>query len=129
MLKSLLQKSFLVYVTGGVLSAAIDIGLMKLLLTSGLPTIPATTIAFVIGLLFNYGYHARVTFALSGGAPNAGAGSFARYLCVVAANYVVTIALVSLGEALLGSPVAGKLVSLPVVAVVGYVLGKIWIFK
>lgn len=128
MFKALLQKSFLVYVTGGVLSAAIDIGAMKLLLNGGLPTIPATTIAFVIGLLFNYGYHARVTFAQPGSA-NAGAGSFARYLCVVAANYVVTIALVSLGDALLGSPVAGKLASLPVVAVVGYVLGKIWIFK
>jgi putative flippase GtrA len=129
MLKALLQNRFLVYVTGGVLSAAIDIGAMKLLLNGGLPTIPATTIAFVAGLLFNYGYHARVTFAQSGGAPNAGPGSFARYLCVVAANYVVTIALVSLGDALLGSPVAGKLVSLPVVAVVGYLLGKIWIFK
>lgn len=128
MFKALLQNRFLVYVTGGVLSAAIDIGAMKLLLNGGLPTIPATTIAFVVGLLFNYGYHARVTFAQAG-APNAGAGSFARYLCVVAANYVVTIALVSLGDALLGSPVAGKLVSLPVVAVVGYLLGKIWIFK
>jgi putative flippase GtrA len=131
MVKTLLQNRFVVYVAGGVLSAAIDIGAMQMLRTAGLPLIAATTLAFVAGLLFNYAYHARVTFAHGAGATGSamGGASFARYLCVVAANYLVTIALVSLGDTLLGSALAGKLASLPMVAGVGYVLGKLWIFK
>ncbi|SFU39297.1 GtrA family protein [Pseudoduganella namucuonensis] len=123
-----LSPRVLVYLAGGVLSAAIDLGAMHLLMAGGMPTIPATTLAFVAGLLFNYTYHARVTFR-AGGANAAPAGaSFARYLCVVALGYAVTIALVAAGEALLGSPMAGKLVALPATAALGYVLGKIWIF-
>lgn len=125
MVKLLRAKApFLIYITGGVLSAIVDIGTLQLLLFNGLPTIPATTAAFAVGLLVNYAFHSRVTFDQRGSR-----SSFARYLCVVALNYTLTIAIVTAVEHMAGSALAGKLVSLPVVAVVGYLLGKLWIFK
>ena len=125
MVKLLRAKApFLIYISGGVLSAAVDIGTLQLLLFNGVPTVPATTAAFVAGLLVNFTFHARVTFAQQGSR-----NSFARYLCVVALNYMLTIAIVMAAEQLAGSALAGKLVSLPVVAVIGYLLGKLWIFK
>jgi hypothetical protein len=39
------------------------------------------------------------------------------------------MACVALSVSLLDSPLAGKLASLPLVALNGYVLGKYWIFK
>jgi putative flippase GtrA len=118
------RSRFLLYLAGGVLSAAVDIGTLQALLACGLPTLAATTVAFVSGLLVNYGWHARVTFSQQGKA-----ASFARYLCVVAVTYTMTIALVAGFDHAFGSPLAGKLVALPLTAVAGYLLGKWWIYR
>ena len=115
---------FPVYVAGGVLSALLDVGLMQLMLRAGSGHIAAVSAGFVAGLLFNYGFHAAVTFA----AP-ASARSLARYLAVVAANYGLTLAAVELSVRLAGDPLPGKLLALPLVAAVGFVLGKRWIFN
>ena len=115
---------FVVYLGGGVLSAAIDIGTLQALLTCGVPTLVATTVAFVTGLLVNYAWHARVTFSQQGNA-----ASFVRYLCVVAVTYTMTIGLVAGFDHAFGSPLAGKLVALPLASVAGYLLGKWWIYK
>ncbi|MTW00809.1 GtrA family protein [Duganella ginsengisoli] len=123
-LSALLRPQFLVYVLGGVLSAAIDIGTMQMLLSRGLAPVAAASGGFLAGLLVNYAFHAKVTF---GG--RASAGSALRYGCVVAANYLLTIGIVALTDWMLHSALAGKLISLPVVAVNGYMLGKFWIFR
>lgn len=115
---------FALYLAGGVLSAAVDIGTLQALLACGVPTLVATTVAFVTGLVVNYGWHARVTFGQQGKA-----ASFARYLCVVAVTYAMTVALVAWFEHAFGSPLAGKLVALPLTTVAGYLLGKWWIYK
>jgi putative flippase GtrA len=113
-----------IFLCGGVLSAAIDIGTMQLLLHGGLHLAAATTAGFLSGLLVNYAWHSRVTFDAA-----ATPASFARYLCVVAINYSLTLGCVALAQALAGMPLAGKILSLPVVAVNSYLLGKFWIFK
>ncbi|MGZ8341693.1 MAG: GtrA family protein [Telluria sp.] len=118
------QRQFLLYVVGGVLSALIDVGLMQFLIHGGSGYVAATSAGFIAGLMFNYGYHASVTFT----APPSGR-SLARYLAVVALNYAFTLACVALSVQLLGVALIGKLLSLPLVAVVGFVLGKRWIFK
>ena len=123
------RAQLMVYLAGGVLCALIDIGVMQLLIAAGVGYQVATSAGFATGLLVNYAYHARLTFR----AP-ASTFSFARYLCVVAANYLLTMACVALAVALLGEPHAhsaliGKLVSLPLVAFNGFLLGKYWIFK
>ncbi len=118
------RRQFLVFVAGGVLCALIDIGLMQLLIGSGVDYRAATTAGFAAGLLVNYAYHAKVTFQAQAGARN-----FARFLCVVALNYLLTMACVAVSVAVAGDALPGKLVSLPLVAVNGYLLSKYWIFR
>ncbi|RFP11908.1 MULTISPECIES: GtrA family protein [unclassified Duganella] len=119
-----LQRQFLVFVAGGVLSALVDIGLMQLLLGAGAAPLAAASAGFVAGLMVNYAFHARVTFARL-----TQRHSLPRYLCVVALNYGITLLLVWLAQTLLGMPLAGKLASLPVVAANGFLLSKFWVFK
>ena len=118
------SRQFGLFVFGGVLCALVDIGLMQLLLHNGLHIASATTAGFLAGLLVNYAFHSRVTFDAA-----ATPSSFARYLCVVGINYALTLGCVALAQSLAGMPLAGKLVSLPLVSINGYLLGKYWIFK
>ncbi len=118
------QRQFLIYLSGGVLCALCDIAIMQLLIMRGINYVIATSIGFVCGLLINYTFHSKLTFQRS-----ASAFSFARYLCVVGINYLFTLSCVSLSMALLGDALAGKLVSLPIIAIIGFLLGKYWIFK
>ena len=118
------SRQFGLFVFGGVLCALVDIGLMQLLLHNGLHFASATTAGFLAGLLVNYAFHSRVTFDAA-----ATPSSFARYLCVVGVNYALTLGCVALAQSVAGMPLAGKLVSLPLVSINGYLLGKYWIFK
>jgi putative flippase GtrA len=118
------RRQFAVYISGGVLCALIDIGLMQLLIRAGAHFASATTAGFVAGLLVNYLFHTRVTFS-----SDATPANLARYLCVVAVNYLLTMACVALSVQLLDAALPGKLLSLPLVALSGFVLGKYWIYK
>lgn len=123
-LSRLISPQFAMFIAGGVLCAAIDIGLMQFLIYQGIGNVAAASAGFGAGLLVNYLFHAKITFQSTTGGAN-----FARYLCVVGVNYVITIGFVALGAALVDWPLAGKLVSLPVVAINGFLLSKYWIFK
>jgi putative flippase GtrA len=118
------SRQFATFVAGGLLCALVDIGLMQVLLHAGAHFTGAATAGFLAGLVVNYAFHSRVTFDAA-----ASASSFARYLCLVGLNYLLTMGCVSLAVALGGVPLAGKIVSLPLVAVNGYLLGKFWIFR
>jgi hypothetical protein len=48
---------------------------------------------------------------------------------VVGLNYLLTMGCVALAVALAGMPLLGKVVSLPLVSVSGYLLSKFWIFR
>jgi putative flippase GtrA len=117
-------RQFAVFVIGGLLCAAVDIGLMQLLLRAGVHFASATSAGFAAGLLVNYAFHSRITFDAA-----ANPAGFARYLCVVGINYALTMGCVALAAGLAGMPLAGKLASLPLVSVNGYLLGKYWIFR
>lgn len=119
-----LDARVLTYLAGGVLSALVDIGLMQILILTGVGVYLATSLGFAGGLLVNYAFHARVTFKRA-----ASVDSFVRYLCVVAMNYGLTLAFVAMSMSLLGNALAGKLVSLPVIAAIGFVLSKRWIYR
>jgi putative flippase GtrA len=118
------RRQFSLYLAGGLLCTLVDVGLMQLLLAAGAHYAGATSAGFAAGLLVNFAFHSRVTFAAA-----ATPASFARYLCVVGINYLITLACVALAAALLARPLGGKLASLPLVALNGFVLGKYWIFK
>jgi putative flippase GtrA len=118
------KRQFLLYLCGGVASALIDVGLMQLLITTGAHYALAASAGFFAGLAFNYAFHARITFNHT---PTG--RSFTRYIALVALNYGFTLGCVALGVKLGAPAVAGKIVSLPLVAVNGYLLGKHWIFR
>lgn len=117
-------RQVLAFLCGGVLSAIIDIGVLQLLRLWGANIAVATTAGFATGLLVNYAFHAKVTFQRDAVSTN-----FIRYICLVAVNYGLTLACVALAVRLGVDPVFGKLASLPVVAVNGFLLGKYWIFR
>lgn len=123
-LNTLLTPQFIIFVAGGVLCALIDIGIMQFLLANHYAPFAAASTGFLAGLLVNYAFHAKVTFKNV-----ATPATFLRFICVVGINYLITIALVTLGVAWWQSALAGKIVSLPVVAINGFFLSKYWIFK
>jgi len=118
------SRQLALFLFGGVLSALVDIGVLQLLLHHGAHFAAATTAGFLSGLLVNYAWHSRVTFETA-----ATPSSFARYLCVVVLNYLLTLGCVALAEGLFGMPLAGKIASLPLISINSYLLGKYWIFK
>lgn len=121
---ALLTPQFIVYIAGGVLCALIDIGLMQLLLAGGYTPVAAATSGFLAGLAVNYAFHAKVTFK-NVSTP----ATFARFMCLVGINYLITIALVALGSGWPHGAILGKVASLPIVAINGFFLGKYWVFK
>jgi putative flippase GtrA len=124
LVSKLASRQFAVYITGGLVCALADIGLMLLLLRAGVHHTAAASAGFAMGLVINYAFHSRVTFNAAANPAN-----FARYLCLIGVNYLLTIGCVALADAAIASSLAGKLLSLPLVAVNGYLLGKYWIFR
>jgi putative flippase GtrA len=118
------SRQFGTFIAGGLLCALVDIGVMQGLLRAGAHFTGATTAGFLAGLLVNYAFHSRVTFGAA-----ASGSSFARYLCVVGLNYLLTMGCVALAVTLAGMPLLGKIMSLPLVSVNGYLLSKFWIFR
>jgi putative flippase GtrA len=123
-LRPLFERQVLLFLCGGVLSALVDIGMMQWLIHAGMAPMLATSLGFAAGLLVNFAFHAKVTFSSTVSAAN-----FSRFMCVVAVNYGLTLALVSLALAVAGSALAGKIVALPVVALNSYFLSKRWIYR
>lgn len=118
------MRQFMTYLAVGVASAAIDIGLMQLLILLEIHYVIATTAGFAAGLAFNFLLHTNITFK-----SNYSHGALLRYLTVVVANYCITLLAVTFFESWLQMAVLGKIVSLPLVAINGYFLSKKWIYK
>jgi putative flippase GtrA len=110
----------------GVISAVVDLGVLWLLDRFGVPYALAVTAGFVAGLGVNYWLHAGFTFEVE----SRSVEQLSRFLVVVLINYLLTIGIVALlhGVFDLGVMVA-KLVSLPFVAVNGYILSRVWVFR
>lgn len=119
-----MTRQFFIYVIVGVLSALIDIGTMQALLWLDFDYRLAVSVAFAIGLTFNYLCHERVTFRAK-----RSAGTIVRYGILVLANYGLTLLCVHLSVTHLDSVLVGKLVSLPLVAVNGFLWGRYWVFR
>jgi putative flippase GtrA len=123
-LRTILSKQFLIFTAGGLLSALIDIGTMIALLRMSDSLFIATSLGFFLGLSVNYFFHAKMTFGSEKTMRSA-----ARYIIVVILNYGMTLTFVFISQSLNLSAIAGKLTSLPFVAINGFLLSKYWIFK
>ena len=121
----MINRQFSIYIAGGILSALIDVGTMQFLILCGVGKITSTSIGFLLGLLFNYAFHAKMTFR-----SKTSIFVIFRFLVGVGANYLITIASVYCSYSLFHqSALIGKIISLPIVAINGFLLGKYWIFK
>lgn len=121
----LISRQFLIFVAGGGASAIIDIGVMQFMIALHINPLLAATTGFFAGLLFNYAFHAILTFRST-----TSLAVLSRFLVVVSLNYLITIILIYVSFSLLYIGVLpGKILSLPMVAVNGYLLSKYWVFK
>jgi putative flippase GtrA len=113
-----------IYIIGGLITAAVDVGTMKLLLLNGATAVYAATGGFLASILTNYLFHAKITFGKM-----ASRDTFFKYVALVCMNYLLTICIVYLATHLAASPMTGKVISMPVVATIAYLLSKFWVYK
>lgn len=118
------SRQFCVFITVGAASAVIDIGLMQFLLWSRINYLIAATFGFVVGFLFNFLLHSRITFG-----SRYSHRALIRFMVVVLVNYFLTLLTVSLFHEALNMPLVGKVFSLPLVAVNGFLLSKNWVYR
>ncbi len=113
------------FVVVGFVCALVDTAVVWALDRRLFPYGVAVTGGFFAGVILNYVLHARFTFSVA----RLHAGQLLRFVAVVAANYLITLAVVALLHGIGGVDVViAKVLSLPIVAVNGYWLSKIWVF-
>lgn len=120
----MIVRQLTIYIVVGIISAAMDIGIMKLFLFFGLHYFLAATLGFIAGLLVNFSLHSKITFK-----KKYSHIMFARYMTVVFLNYMITLAVIHAFHNWLSMPVLGKIASLPVITINGFFLSKYWIYK
>lgn len=118
------SRQFIIFIFVGAISVILDVGLLLELVQLGVPPYFAVTIAFFFGLLINLWLHAHLTFRTRVNTQNA-----RRFFMVIVMNYVFTMGFVFLFEQLGLSYLIGKIISLPLVAIHGFLWGRLWVFK
>lgn len=120
----ILTRQFFIYVAIGVISALVDIGILQIsFFTIGGLFLP-TALSYVSGLIVNFALHNIFTFKTSISFHRA-----VKYLTVVAVNYWIAFVFVYLSTIYFNNVLYGKVLSLPLIAVVGFILSKKWIYK
>jgi putative flippase GtrA len=113
------------FVCVGLLVSAIDVGVTWALFALGARYL-AVSAGFAAGLLASYLLHARVTFST----PLEPVRQVPKFIVLVCVNYLETIGIVYMVVNWAGfSIMAGKIVSLPMVALTSYMFSAKWIFK
>jgi putative flippase GtrA len=115
---------FAVYVLVGAVSAAIDLLTLSILIEVGIKQWSAVTTAFAAGFIFNIKAHSVFTFN-----SQLNRKSGIRFTAVVAINYLLTLIVIETLTIFSVELFSAKLVSLPIIAVTGYLLGRHWAFK
>lgn len=119
-------KQFIIFLFVGGSSALVDIGSLylfsKIILWNNELSI---SLAFILGLVFNYFSHTYFTFQ-----NKASVGNLMKYLILVLLNYINTILLIYLLTELLDIDIiVAKVITLPIIAVTTFVISKIWVYK
>lgn len=120
------HKQFVIFLFVGGSSALVDIGSLylfnKILLWNNELSI---SLAFILGLVFNYFSHTYFTFQ-----DKASIGNLIKYLILVLFNYINTIILMYLLTEFLDIDIiVAKVITLPVIAVTTFIISKIWVYK
>jgi putative flippase GtrA len=115
---------FVVYVIVGSLSAIIDLTALNILISLDTTQCLAVSVAFIAGFVFNVKAHALFTFA----SPLTSKSAL-KFTAVIAVNYLLTLLIIESLTALSCSLMTAKVVSLPIIAVSGFLLGRHWAFR
>jgi putative flippase GtrA len=120
------SKTFIIFCLVGVVSAVVDLSVLYILNNIFVETvIISVTLAFLVGLAANYILHTNITFCSKASTTNA-----TKFLCVVAFNYLLTLAVINFGVDSAGlGVIVSKIISLPIVAISGFILSKYWVYK
>lgn len=119
-----MSRQFLIYLCVGLFSTGIDIATLEILIRLGVHYGLAVSLGFGTGLIVNYLLHARFTFRASNTLT-----SITKYGVLVFTNYLFTLACVFFSQHWLDSILLGKLLSLPMVAINGFLWSRYWVFK
>lgn len=115
---------FCLFVLGGGLSALLDLAVTAWALNFELQYQIAVSVGFLSGLAVNFLYHIKITFQTL-----MSPGSAVKFMTVVGINYAITMGIIWIVHVYLGMDVLlGKLISLPVIAINGFVLSRAWVF-
>lgn len=120
----MVSQQFLLFCIVGGASALIDIGVMQLFMSAGVHYGISTSLGFFISLVFNFIFQAKVTFK----AVSSIAVIF-KFVCLVAINYLFTMAFVICGKNIFDQALVGKVLSLPVIAVNSFLWSRYWVFS
>ena len=119
-----MSRQFAIFLLVGLACAFIDIAIMELFRLEGVHYGVAVSAGFGVGVIANYLLHAKFTFKTSSSQVN-----FLKFACIVMLNYGITLLFVVGSTHFLGSVLTGKIASLPVIAVNGFLLSRYWAFK
>ncbi len=120
---SVRQPLVFVVVGGGV--TLIDLGLTYLLILVTGTRVFSVSVGFLAGLLASYLLHAKISFSAS----LSPAKQLPRFAILVGLNYLITLGVVLVAtDCLQLTIMIGKVISLPVVALVSYFVSKHWVY-
>ncbi len=115
---------FVAYVIVGSLSAIIDLTILNILISLDITQLLAVSVGFIAGFVFNVKAHALFTFESSLTSKSA-----LKFTAVVAVNYLQTLLIIESLTAFSCTLMTAKVLSLPIIAVSGYLLSMHWAFK
>lgn len=126
LLAALLRSSLVRYLVVGGLSFGVDAGILVTLHEgAGAPLLLAATVAFWTALLVNFTLNRVWSF---GGVEDVKV-SFVKYLTLVGANYLGTLAILSIGTRLGVHYVAAKAVATATTVCWNYIAYRLWVFR
>ena len=119
-----ISRQFLTFIAVGVASAIVDIATIQLVMHQGGHYALAVSVGFAVGLIANFALHLKVTFRSA-----SSMAVMSKFGAVVCLNYLITMIFAFASVRMLGSVLAGKIASLPVIAVNGFLLSRFWVFR
>lgn len=122
---SILKNEAVRYVLVGGLSALVDyLSFVFLLYGTGTSLFLATSTSYVLGFAFNFFGHALITFRVHPTFQTA-----VKYATSAILNYGLSLAIMFTGITIFYSPEFWKVICFGVIAVNGFLIGRLWIFR
>jgi len=122
------RRHLFLYLAIGGLSYVVDTGLLLLISGPlGAPLWLATTVGFWVSVILNFSLN-RLVFAQPTGGSTVGAHSI-RYGVLLGLNYLVTLAIVTLGVSWGWSPIVPKTIAVALTTTWNFVLYRRWVFR